>query len=558
MSERLDRFNARKGAKQADGADTPRLVGLPAAPVDPTLLGTVDHNFVDRVAHGEQPADLSVCRAEVDDLLSRMAKDSDRQRFELLIKDARRGILQSIAGPFGLGAVVGAADKVGGKVDTVHNARQGVYATKAAADAYANRGEYDSAAYHSHTAYKTTNAKHSELHEAGTLTDVHTGQVLDRASPRNLDHINAAHTIHNDAGRVLADVSGPELANRDANLGSTHESINKSKKAESAAAFNDKLDSGREQRRATIDALTEKSASTPLTDKERKELTKLQAKDSVSREHSEAAAAKAKTDGDAAVDKAYYTSKGFAGSVALQGGREAVTVGVQQAFGQLLTELFVGIFEEAEDWHRNGRKELAMTDELLSRFKRVAARVASKWADAVDAFRDGAIAGLLNNIVSTLVNVFLTTQKRLARMVREGFLSLIRAVKMVVFPPEGASYRETLHEATKVAFAGGIVIGGIVLEEIIHGYISTVPGLGFLADMATAVIVGSLTAVVMALSAYALDKLDLFGVAEARQLQQTTATLDDRRLDHVSACETMLLELEKLGDPANVVLGTVA
>lgn len=556
MSERLDRFNARKVAKQANGDDAPRLVGLPATPVDPAMVGTVDHDLLRSVADTERPVDLAVCRAEVDDLLERMAKDSDRQRFDQLVKEARQGIIQSIAGPFGLGAVVGAGDRIGGKVDTIHNAREGVYATKTASNAYANRGEYNKTTYHAHEQYTTTNARHGEQHNAGTLVDVHTGEILSRASPRNLDHLTSAYATHHDPGRILAGVDGPGHANREANLASTHESINKSKQADTASAFNDRLTVNQEARRTTIEKLARKETSEPLTDKERKTLRKLQALESVSREHSEGAAAKAKADGDAVLNKAYYTSKGFAGSVALQSGREAVTVGVQQAFGELLTEFFAGIFEEAEDWHRNGRKELAMTDELAGRFKIVATRVASKWSNAAHAFRDGAIAGLLSSLVSTLVNVFLTTQKRLARMVREGFLSLIRAVKMVMFPPEGASYRETLHEATKVAFAGGIVIGGIVLEEIVHGYISTVPGLGFLADMATAVIVGSLTAVVMALSAYALDKFDFFGVVEARQLQHTTTMLATSTETSISACESLLLELEKIGDPTDVELGT--
>ncbi|UPG87626.1 hypothetical protein L2Y94_09820 [Luteibacter aegosomatis] len=550
MSDRLDRFKARKILTQA--SDGPRLVGLPSENGEPLDIGHVDQAFVDRVADREQPVDLSVCHAEVESLLNRMSQDIERERFGRLMVDARRGVLQSIAGPFGLGAVVGAADRVGGNVDTIHNARQGIYATQGEADAYANRGEYDSGAYHAHQDYVATNKRQGEQHAAGTLIDVHTGKPLAADAKRNLDHLKSAKAIHDDPGRVLAGVDGPDLANREANLASTQESINKSKKADGAERFNERLSQTREQRQAQIAQLREQGVATPLTDKDRKTLAKLEALESVDREHSESAGRKAEADGDAVVDKAYYGSRKFAGNVALQGGREAVTVGIQQAFGELLTEFFASVFEEADDWYRQGRKHAAMTDELLERFRSVATRVASKWSHAVQAFKGGAIAGLLNSIVTTLVNVFVTTQKRLARMVREGLLSLVRALKMVVFPPDGTSYRETLHEATKIAFAGGVVIGGIVLEEIVHKYISSVPALGFLADVATAVIVGSITAVVMALSAYALDKLDLFGVNEARRLGQSTTRLTSGALEHAALCEVLVLELEAIGDPTHV------
>lgn len=43
---------------------------------------------------------------------------------------------------------------------------------------------------------------------------------------RHLDHTVSAHEIHNDAGRVLAEANGVELANQSSNLNSTGAYVN--------------------------------------------------------------------------------------------------------------------------------------------------------------------------------------------------------------------------------------------------------------------------------------------------------------------------------------------
>lgn len=48
----------------------------------------------------------------------------------LMLAECRQRLLHSIIGPFGLGSIVSAWDKVGGNVDTIHNVRSGVYATE--------------------------------------------------------------------------------------------------------------------------------------------------------------------------------------------------------------------------------------------------------------------------------------------------------------------------------------------------------------------------------------------------------------------------------------------
>jgi hypothetical protein len=79
------------------------------------------------------------------------------------------------------------------------------------------------------------------------------------------------------------------------------------------------------------------------------------------------------------------------------------------------------------------------------------------------------------------------------------------------------SFAEAMHEAMKVIAAGGIVIGGVALEEVIEKLILSVPFLVPFASIATAVIVGSLTVIAMSLVVYLIDKMDVLSVMKAKE-----------------------------------------
>ena len=73
---------------------------------------------------------------------------------------------------------------------------------------------------------------------------------------------------------------------------------------------------------------------------------------------------------------------------------------------------------------------------------------------------------------------------------------------------------------------GGIVVGGVLLEEAISTYLKAVPFVAPFADLATAVIVGTSTAIMSTLAVYLADKADLFGVNRAKVLDQINSELE--------------------------------
>lgn len=66
---------------------------------------------------------------------------------------------------------------------------------------------------------------------------------MNQNEQRSLDHVISAKEIHDDAEEVLAELNGIELANKDSNLQTTSETINKSKKQTSIQDYTEKLPS---------------------------------------------------------------------------------------------------------------------------------------------------------------------------------------------------------------------------------------------------------------------------------------------------------------------------
>lgn len=172
----------------------------------------------------------TLTKEETQDFIKQYYSNPHNARFEQMIQECKQSVIQSIVVPFGLGKILAAYDKVGGNVDTVHNARKGIYATNKEQGNYEKRGEYNSDEYHSHSKYIEINKKQTELKESGQLKDYMTNEKVAKNAKTDLDHIVSAKEIHDDPGRVLAEIDGAELANTETNLKMTDSTINRSKK----------------------------------------------------------------------------------------------------------------------------------------------------------------------------------------------------------------------------------------------------------------------------------------------------------------------------------------
>jgi hypothetical protein len=463
----------------------------------------VEETFNSLDEHYTFEYNFDISKEEAREFLEKFKKEFNEDRFQQLVQDCKQEVLKSIITPFGLGKYIAIYDKVGGNVDTIHNARNGVYSTDEAKENYENRSDYDPHEYHSHQIYKDTNKTNSQSKESGELKDYMTGNKINRHDKSDLDHVISAKEIHDDPGRVLAGIDGADLANTETNLKATSSTINRSKKANTMNDFIKRIDENSQE----MEILKSKDN---LSHKEENRLKKLEELQKIDNKKALEADKEARKAYDKEINKTYYTSQEFVKNTVTTGALEGAKMGLQQALGLVFVEFFTALFDEIIDIYKNGFSSGFDDDGFLNvlqeRIKNIGVRLSEKWKDFVCAFKDGAISGFISNMVTTLINMFETTKEWLVRIIREGFFSLLKAIKTILFPPDNLSFSDAMHEAKKIAASGLIISLGVIAEVYVDALIKTTGVLEPFADAITAILIGSITGVAISMTVYYMDK----------------------------------------------------
>ena len=468
---------------------------------------------------------------EIDSLLSEMKSRWNRQKVDLLLGSCRGSVISSIVGPFGLGSVVAAMDKTGGNVTTVHNAKQNIYARRE--DRY-NREHYAGKAYNrARDQYKDEKI----IENSQLIQDEYTGEYSDY-SQVDCDHIKPTKRYHQEGGFMQSEETRERFGSDANNFAMTSSNGNRSLGASDKKSWQAK----------------EATDNSGRSNKEVHKHDNRRVNPALKRGDETADKYKPST-----VEKATYYGK----RAAITGASEAGKMGFQQSLGLLLTEFFSSVFDEIIDSYSNGFKD-SLNDQsffeaLRERFERIARRVAARWKDAVVAFKDGAISAFLSNMVTMLINLVITTGTRIVRVIREGFFSILKALKILLFPADGMTNAESADAALKLLTGGVVVTLGIMAEEVVEKCITaffshSAPFLSPYASLVSVVIVGALTGISSAILVYGLDKLDVFGVQEDREheailneldvlILETNGNIEKIYQDEMSRFELMRLQL---------------
>ena len=534
--------------------------------VEKHLAGKPDTAFIDSTvsaaAYPEFKPEANISREEVEEHLRDLRGQFHAERAEVILNEIRVDVTRSVVTSLGLGSFLAAYDKTGGNVDTVHNVRGGtdvgkiflvteeekksiekkkesiiesfkernktkkhfvggIWATEDGEKNYKNLEGCNSSVVRQDAQYIEAGReiKRRQLLE-GSVEDIYTGRPLKKLrDKKNLDHIKSVNETHYDPARVLAELDTKDLANIPENLGPTHETINKSKSADKMEDYIDKVPG---KIKNLQDKITNQEKKSDLSRGESDKLRKMKAKLDAFRNFDPEKARKADEGARKAQDKlintTYYTSPKFLKNTVSAGALEARNMGCQQALGLILVEFFAACFDETKRFIASNINWGELIPALKRSLLKIAKRLADKWKNVLSAFVGGSISGFLSSLVTTLINVFRTTAKRFVRLIREGLLSLLRAIKVALFPQEGQSFADSFHAASKLLFSGAVVIGGIALEEFVEkAVLGVFPGLGVLATRLVLVIVAGFTALAVAFGCYILDKLDRFGAVESEQ-----------------------------------------
>ncbi len=377
--------------------------------------------------------------------------NNNKSTFANIFDQYESVIVNSFVTSFGLDFLI--TDQRGGDVDTIHNIRKiGTdpemhYKNQDNADAYANRGEYNSTTYHSDSRYIGRNRECSAAKKAGHLEDAYTGKKIAPNESYDLDHVISAKEVHDDRGRVLAELDGKELANSYENLQPTNPHTNRTKKAQ------------------TMDEFLEKKGGeySPAEKRRMKE-----------------ADARAREAYEAKLVRAYYLSPKFAGDVALATGNVGLKMGLRQAVGLMMAELWFSIkteFQNRASRLNAGRSFKDYIVAIKEGIRKWFDRIKSKRQELFTRFKDGALAGVLSSITTTLINIFFTTARNAVKIIRQVYSYLVEAAKILFFNPERLPLGERVKAAMKILAVGASVVAGVLVNEAL-AEVTVIPVLG--------------------------------------------------------------------------------
>mgnify|MGYP006916267524 CR=1 FL=1 len=77
---------------------------------------------------------------------------------------------------------------------------------------------------------------------------------------------------------------------------------------------------------------------------------------------------------------------------------------------------------------------------------------------------DGAASGILASVTTTLSNIFFTTSKNVVTLIRQVYVSLVEAVKVLVVNPDNLPLGEKLRTVAKIISTGASVAVGVAVN----------------------------------------------------------------------------------------------
>lgn len=481
------------------------------------------------------------------------------QRLQKLFADCQQQVLSQIIGPFGLSTAM-FADKNGGNVTTLHNFKRqdtDYVATESDKALHAqSKKQYNKDVRAEYEIKTNTNAEASgeapwktkRLNKINSGIDEYTGlavsangtiELSDGKTVRaELDHVVSISEVHNDpmmhlamgkvtidkeTGQLKADVSQiRKIVNSDENLALTNKSLNGSK-----------CDKDLEEWVAT-----ERKDGTTNAEKFDVDEERVEEKYKTAKSHIE----------NNAKNGLFKKQKSELFSTGID---QAIRMGMRQALGLLLTELVNGLFNEFKVLLKQGVEAgKTLFEEIRQRLARVIMSVVRKIPDAVGQMFQGGISGFMSNLLTFLINNFISTAKRFVTVIREGLLGLFRAFKMIFFPPKHMTGDQALQEGLKILTTVVITSVGILLNETVATFMATVPFLKPFADSITSVLIGIMTGLLSAFLAYQIDCLfDRYKHSLSEKFMNELLT-DAKRRDEFTS-ELVTLSETSLGNIEN-------
>ncbi len=398
---------------------------------------------------------VELLRVEVDNTLAEAIREMDslkseysKQESESLIDLCKQNVIDTIVGQFGIASVLLEA-KDGGSVTTTHNFKKGITATEEDAAKYQDLQKVKEeglskerrAAYDKRKDQNRRNLKKSGVEE---IEDAYTGKKI-KLSDADSDHVVSAKENETNPGAHLHLnlEKRAQVATDDENLTYTKSSINRSKSDKPLDEF--------------VDA--ENSERYDLDE------NRIKAIDKRARKHI-----------NKTVNKAAF--KKYSKELLATGAKDAARIAAYQAIGVIIHDFALAAAEELKYILKN-RGEKTLKDlfaHFKARMREVFKLIAGKWKEVMVGSFEAGITAFLSNILVFVINLFATTLKKLVSMIRAGFVSLCKAVKLMAHHPNMTQEEANL-AAAKIMTAGVIGAISLGLSASIEKFLQAIPGL---------------------------------------------------------------------------------
>lgn len=449
-----------------------------------------------------------------------LAINKEEELIESIFKQYENVLISSIIRSFGLDFII--TDRYGGDVDTIKNVKKidsneaMIYKNINNKAHYDSLEKYDPSVYYSHKEYKAKNAEISRRKKEGKLYDAYTGEKIKRNETTHLDHIVAASEIHRDRGRVLSGISGVELSNRQENLAATNPKTNRMKSNNTMMKFLNKR-------------------GDEYTDHQKKTMLEIDEK--------------ARKQYDNKIAYVYYTGSRFRNDLMLAAGKVGLQMGTRQALGFIFAEIWFATKQELESL--DDRFDFAkMLEAIGNGIEKGYVNAKRKHKEIFEEFIDGAMAGALASLTTTLANIFFSTSKNAAKILREAYISSIEATKILFLNPEGLPFGETVRAALKVmALGSSVIVGSLTSTAVSNAPIGKFPLVGeIVTDFSGIFVTGIMTCSLI----YFIDrneKINLLieGLDEFAFLNDIARHYEDQaEYFEKYASELMKIDIEKL------------
>lgn len=475
-----------------------------------------------------------------------MSSDIIQKEFDWAL-ELEKTVIRSLTTSFGLDFLL-FKDKIGGNVDTVHKVREWqdnlqskgksdinvsdemkrqftsdgkntesykkILLNKDGSIKYNSAGKIDKYDdYHGKDqSYNDRKIEDNKLFESGNLIDGYSGEKLNEYSlkknghktPHELDHVIAASYIHHDAGRILSEENGVQLANSESNLVTTHWYINNIKNNHDINTYCDiiipqQISRNNDEIRKINQDLNNKNLSNEdrknLQDKIKviKEKNNLLTK--VDKKKLLTAKEKAEKNYNSKINWSYYTSSKFLKNTAAEAGKAGLSMGLRQALGLVLAELWFELKETIPNIYQNVKINFTLENfisHIKNTLKNIWGRIQLRFKDLLMSFKDGVMSGILGSLTTTLWNAFQTIGGNIIKLIRETWNSLVHAAKLIFFNPDELALGDLMKELTRII---GLAVA-TSLGAILNQYLTTVLTFPFgdsLAAFLSALTVGLMT-----------------------------------------------------------------